>query len=340
MVTRLHNRWLMALALAMPLATSAQEPEWEWEAPDLETVAATAAWANDNLPAPMRSQAQAWLQTTDWAGLAGQLDMQKARQLLAVLEQTLYSYSWDDLAELAPYGRMALDYLRSTPEGAPYAAWLEQRLDYLDTARIVVAVPGPRPTPLPRGTPVPPAARPTPAPQRRPAAADPEHWRKTVARHPLPARAATLIPRLKNVFRQEGMPLELVWLAEVESSLNPNARSPVGAAGLFQFMPRTAASFGLKLQPQDERLDPEKSAQAAARYLRRLYRQFKAWPLALAAYNAGEGRVGKLLARHNGRTFEDISPFLPLETRMYVPKIMATVQVREKIDPTRIAPPR
>ena len=86
-------------------------------------------------------------------------------------------------------------------------------------------------------------------------------------------------------------------MAEVESSLNPAARSPVGALGLFQLMPATARRFGLHTGFFDERKNPEKSARAAAQYLKFLYHTMGSWPLALAAYNAGEGRVGKLVKR-------------------------------------------
>ena len=102
---------------------------------------------------------------------------------------------------------------------------------------------------------------------------------------------------LKPVFADEQAPSELVWIAEVESSFDPQARSPAGAAGLFQLMPATARRFGLKTWPLDQRLNPEKSARAAAKYLDYLHGRFKDWRLALAAYNAGEGTVQKLLHR-------------------------------------------
>ncbi|MBU1694642.1 MAG: lytic transglycosylase domain-containing protein, partial [Verrucomicrobia bacterium] len=165
-------------------------------------------------------------------------------------------------------------------------------------------------------------------------------WEEKLAGRPAPARAAALAPRVKEVFRSEGMPPELIWLAEVESSFNPEARSPVGAAGLFQFMPATAQRFGLAVQPKDERLVPEKSAKAAASYLRYLHGMFNSWPLALAAYNAGEGRVGKALKSAGTRTFEAIEDSLPVETQMYVPKVLATIKLREKTDPAAMPPPR
>ncbi|HTO02088.1 MAG TPA: lytic transglycosylase domain-containing protein, partial [Opitutus sp.] len=118
------------------------------------------------------------------------------------------------------------------------------------------------------------------------------------------------------------------------------ARSPVGAKGLFQFMPATAKSLGLSTFLPDERTDVAKSAQAAARYLRMLYGKFGDWPLTLAAYNAGEGRVRRLLATKNAATFAEIAGSLPSETRMYVPKVCATIAVRAGLSPREIPSPR
>jgi membrane-bound lytic murein transglycosylase D len=93
-------------------------------------------------------------------------------------------------------------------------------------------------------------------------------------------------------------------------------------------MPDTAHSLGITTYLPDERTDPEKSAHAAARYLRSLFMKFGSWPLALAAYNAGEGRVNRLLASHGATDFAGVSPALPAETRMYVPKVCALVALR------------
>jgi membrane-bound lytic murein transglycosylase D len=157
-------------------------------------------------------------------------------------------------------------------------------------------------------------------------------WLRKLAGRPAPARAAALLSDLKRIFRSEGVPPELVWQAEAESTFNPAARSPVGAAGLYQFMPATAQQFGLSLLPEDERLDALKNARAAAKYLNMLHARFGNWPLAFAAYNCGEGRVSKILRTHNGKTFDEIHDKLPAETRMYVPKIAALVQLRESAD--------
>lgn len=143
------------------------------------------------------------------------------------------------------------------------------------------------------------------------------------------AEQTDLISVLKDIFRDEGVPHNLVWLAEVESSLNPNAESKVGAVGLFQLMPATAERFGLQLFPVDDRKIPGKSARAAACYLRYLRNEFGCWALALAAYNAGEGRVGRMMKLNNARTFREVAPYLPSETRRYVPRVMAIMALRE-----------
>lgn len=262
------------------------------------------------------------------------------------IETALHSDSIGDLAELGGQVDRVLAYLDDVPELAPYADWLRQRADYFDMAEHVAAI-------FPaEEAPAPPVARPPAAPRRQPpaspateqkrsqAAQNTSVWKQKLRSRPPPARADALVPTLKDIFTSEGVPPQLVWLAEVESSMNPQARSPVGAAGLFQFMPQTAERFGLAARPEDERLNPEKSAQAAARYLTILYRRFKSWPLALAAYNAGEGRVGKTLKKHGAQTFDQIAAHLPAETRMYVPKIEATISLREGVELESLGAPR
>ncbi len=137
------------------------------------------------------------------------------------------------------------------------------------------------------------------------------------------------VPRLKQIFADEGVPEHLVWLAEVESAFDHNAESRSGAVGLFQLMPDTAMRFGLQLKPLDERKLPEKSARAAAQYLKQLHRQFRCWQLALAAYNAGEGLVERTMEDYNLTTFAELAPYLPDETRSYVPRVFAVANSRE-----------
>jgi membrane-bound lytic murein transglycosylase D len=147
------------------------------------------------------------------------------------------------------------------------------------------------------------------------------------------------MPGLRAAFAAEGVPPDLAWIAEVESAFNPNARSPAGARGLFQLMPDTARAAGLGVGFPDERTDPAKSAHAAARLLRQLHAQFGDWPLALAAYNAGAGRVSRALAARRATSFAGALPALPVQTRLYVPKIYATIAARGGAIPDAAGPP-
>ncbi len=132
-------------------------------------------------------------------------------------------------------------------------------------------------------------------------------------------------PMFEDKLMQHNMPLELKYLAVIESALNASARSHAGAAGLWQFMPSTARIYGLEVNSLvDERLDPYKSTDAACRFLRSLYNLFGDWHLALAAYNCGPGNVNKAIQRSGGkRDFWSIYPWLPKETRSYVPIFIA-----------------
>ncbi|MBW8865431.1 MAG: lytic transglycosylase domain-containing protein, partial [Verrucomicrobia bacterium] len=156
-----------------------------------------------------------------------------------------------------------------------------------------------------------------------------EIWVKKVAPRPWPKAAKELVPQLKPIFASERVPEELVWLAEVESGFDASAESPAGALGMFQLMPATAKQYGLSLWPFDERKQTEPAARAAAKQLRRLYTQFGDWRLAVAAYNCGEGRVQKALSRYKTKSYERIATHLPAETQMYVPKVEATISLRE-----------
>jgi membrane-bound lytic murein transglycosylase D len=170
-----------------------------------------------------------------------------------------------------------------------------------------------------------------------PAAAERDIWIKKLAERPWPKAAKSYVPRLKPIFAKERVPTELVWVAEVESSFDPRARSPVGASGLFQLMPDTAKRYGLRTFPFDQRLNPEPSAEAASKYLRYLHAHYGDWRLALAAYNAGEGNVDRLLKKAKKRSFDAIARSLPAETQMFVPKVEAMILRREgvKLDSLR-----
>lgn len=225
-----------------------------------------------------------------------------------------------DVARLRQAATIALPWIERDETLRPYAPWLRSRMDYFAAAdQLSLVIPPPGTTP---GQPTPKPVNPTPAQQRR-------VWTSVVATEPWPAAAKRYVPELKPIFLSERVPAELVWLAEVESSFDPKAKSPAGAAGLYQLMPDTAKREGLSLWPGDQRLDPDRSARASARYLRTLHGEFKDWPLTLAAYNVGEGRVRSLLAKSKSRSFDGIAPHLPAETQMYVPKVEAVIQRRE-----------
>ncbi|MEH0158647.1 LysM peptidoglycan-binding domain-containing protein [Limibacter armeniacum] len=131
-------------------------------------------------------------------------------------------------------------------------------------------------------------------------------------------------PMFERIFREEGVPEELKYLAIIESALKPTALSRVGARGLWQFMPRTGLNYGLKQNSHfDERMNPEKATRAAAKYLRFLYNYFHDWELALAAYNCGPGNIRKAQRRSEKFHFWDIYHKLPRETRSYLPQFVA-----------------
>lgn len=135
------------------------------------------------------------------------------------------------------------------------------------------------------------------------------------------------MPIFEAALDRYGLPLELKALAILESNLNPKAVSPVGAKGLWQFMYSSAKAYGLQVNSfVDERFDPYKSSDAAARYLRDAYKAFGDWPLAICSYNCGYGGVRKAIQRAGGKTgYWDIYPFLPRETRNYVPALVGVL---------------
>jgi membrane-bound lytic murein transglycosylase D len=138
-------------------------------------------------------------------------------------------------------------------------------------------------------------------------------------------------PAIKTELSRAGLPTDLLWLSLIESSHNPTIASPVGAAGLWQFMPDAARSYGLTVDRWvDERLDPERSTQAAVRYLSDLYRRFGSWDLAMASYNMGYGGLSRSVRKYNTNNFWELSRYeagIPWETTLYVPKILATAIV-------------
>ena len=251
-----------------------------------------------------------------------QVDRDRVKQLLAEVQKEFHGEYVVDLASLKDAARATIPLLEQYEETFPYALWLKSHLDYLEVAdQFRLIIPPPKAEP---GRPPRPAPNPAPQMER-------EVWVKKLSERPWPKTAKPYVTRLKPIFASEKVPEQLVWIAEVESSFDPRARSPQGAAGLFQLMPATAKRFGLRVTPFDQRLKPEPSAQAAAKYLRYLHGHFKDWRLALAAYNAGEGTVDKLLARQKKRSFDVIATRLPAETQMFVPRVEAVLLRRENV---------
>ena len=140
-------------------------------------------------------------------------------------------------------------------------------------------------------------------------------------------RSLYYFPIFEEVLAKYGLPLELKYMSIIESNLNPVAESRAGAMGIWQFMYRTGRLYGLKINSfVDERLDVEKAADAAARYLRDAYNVFGDWNLAISAYNCGSGNVSKAIKRAGGKMdFWSIYPYLPRETRGYVPAFIGAM---------------
>jgi membrane-bound lytic murein transglycosylase D len=141
---------------------------------------------------------------------------------------------------------------------------------------------------------------------------------------------------LGKLFEGEGVPVELLTVAAVESGYNSRALSPAGARGMWQFMKGTARSYGLLVSARkDERLDPVRSTMAAAKHLRSLFLTFNDWGLALAAYNAGAGAISRTISRSGDSDFWELSRSGSIsgETRRFVPKVIALSMIVQ--DPER-----
>lgn len=272
------------------------------------------AWAQDNLDDRV-------------LGAFKDVDRDQLRQWMEELKRRMAGENVYDLAVLQTNALKLLPLLEEYEESYPYAIWLRTHLDYFDTA-------GRLQRESRRGLAT---NAPTPAPT---ITLERSIWQQQLRDRKPPTEAERYARQLKPIFAAEKVPAELVWVAEVESSFEPSARSPAGAVGMFQLMPVTARSLGLSTSPRDQRLDPERSARAAARYLRRLHQRFGDWRLALAAYNAGETRVNDLLQRSKTRSYDAIARKLPAETQMYVPKVEATVRRRENRDLATLKVPR
>lgn len=142
------------------------------------------------------------------------------------------------------------------------------------------------------------------------------------------ARSGRYLPMMQQQLAEAGLPKDLAYLSMIESGFKPNAFSTAKAVGLWQFMSPTAARFGLQVNAYvDERRDPALSTKAAIEYLTDLHGQFDNWYMAIAAYNAGEGRISKGLQKFNCKNFWDLAEenYLALETKRYVPQLIAAI---------------
>ncbi len=148
------------------------------------------------------------------------------------------------------------------------------------------------------------------------------------------ARLDWILPAIDPILQSRGVPLDLAAVVLVESGGRADALSPKGARGLWQLMPDTARRYGLRVDDmQDDRIDLFRATDAAAQYLRDLYLRFGDWKLALAAYNTGEANVGNAITKAHTQDFDQLVRLrlLPLETRNYVPRILAVAPSVERI---------
>lgn len=148
------------------------------------------------------------------------------------------------------------------------------------------------------------------------------------------ARKDQYFPMYAETMQNHDMPSDIIYLSIVESGLDPKIKSKMGAVGLWQFMPATGREYGMQVSTDmDDRMDPEKSTVAAAKYLKSLYRMFGNWEVALAAYNCGPGNVRKAIRKSGGKaTFWGIYDHLPKETRSYVPQFQAMLYVLNHLE--------
>jgi membrane-bound lytic murein transglycosylase D len=141
-------------------------------------------------------------------------------------------------------------------------------------------------------------------------------------------RSVLYFPIFERYLYEHNLPTDLKYLAIVESALNPKAISRAGAVGLWQFMPATGRELGLRIDGYvDERCDPERSSEAAMKYLRYLHKRFEDWPLVLAAYNSGSGTISRAVKRARTNNYWKVRRYLPRETHNYVPAFIAAAYV-------------
>jgi membrane-bound lytic murein transglycosylase D len=297
---------IVFLACAVPLTCMAQQKQPTFD----DLINAGRQWTRENVD-------------PDVLNALENMKLPEAREFCDDILRQFQSNDVVDMDKFKQTAAVVVPLLEEHKDTQAYGAWLRTRLDYFEVAGKLRATSPPAYI-LRSGQPPEKIANPSAEKER-------EAWRKELQnRAPLDG-AEAFAARLKPIFLAQQVPAPLVWMAEVESSFAPDARSPSGAVGLFQIMPDTARSLHLSLWPFDQRLDPEKNAACAARYLKCLHDRFNDWPLVLAAYNSGETRVQALLEKHNTKTYDGIATHLPAETQFYVPKINATLLRREGI---------
>ena len=141
-------------------------------------------------------------------------------------------------------------------------------------------------------------------------------------------RSGQFMQMARKIFREEGVPEDITWLGQIESGWRPTARSWAAASGLWQFIPGTGQTYGLRQTAWvDERNGFEKATRASARYLKDLYNHFGDWELAMAAYNTGQGNIDRAISRAGSRSYWKIFPYIAQETRNYVPNILAAMVI-------------
>jgi membrane-bound lytic murein transglycosylase D len=141
-------------------------------------------------------------------------------------------------------------------------------------------------------------------------------------------RSGQFMQMARKIFREEGVPEDITWLGQIESAWRPTVRSQAAASGLWQFIPGTGQTYGLRQTAWiDERNGFEKATRASARYLKDLYNHFGDWELAMAAYNTGQGNIDRAISRSGSRSFWKIYPYVARETSNYVPNILAAILI-------------
>lgn len=141
-------------------------------------------------------------------------------------------------------------------------------------------------------------------------------------------RSGMFMRMARRIFKEEGVPENVAWLGQVESAWKPSAMSHMAASGLWQFIPGTGSRYGLRRTAfVDERNSFDEATRASARYLKFLYNRYGNWELAIAGYNCGEGNVDRAIRRAGVSNFWAAYPYLPQETRNYVPNILATILI-------------